>query len=63
MPATVVTLTIAEADLPAVVKAVCLRANVPIANANAKAALVAIIKGWVDQERKAEAAQPPATIE
>lgn len=63
MAATVVTLTIPEASLPAVVKAVCRRAGVEVSNANAKPALVALITRWVEQEQREEAPVKAPEIE
>ena len=49
--AIVVTLTIAEADIADVVKAVCTRAGLAVENTNAKPALKAIVSRWVTEER------------
>lgn len=56
MAATVVTITISEADTPRVIKAICARAGVPESGPNAKAALIAEVRRWVIEEGRREAA-------
>lgn len=53
MAATVITVTIAEADLKDVVKAVTSRAGLPNETQYAKPALVALLTEWVETERRA----------
>lgn len=63
MPATVITLTIPEGDVAAVVQAVCNHAGVPILAANAKPALISIVQGWAVQEARAATQVHTPTIE
>lgn len=62
MASTTVTITIEEADVPRVVKAICNHAGVTVENANAKPALVKMVKGWVVDEQRREAAITPPNL-
>ncbi len=63
MAGTTVSITIAEGDVPKVVKAICKRAGLPVANANAKPALVKMVTQWVVEELHAEASVQSPVIE
>ncbi len=63
MPSTSVTITVPEADVPAVVKALCNHAGLPVLNANAKPALIQIVRELVEREKRQEATITAPTIE
>ena len=62
MAATTVSITIQEADLPRVVKAICNRAGVEVINANAKLALIEMVRRWVIEEERAQATFAAPTL-
>ncbi len=63
MPSTSITITVPEADVPAIVKALCNQAGLPVLNANAKPALIQIIRELVERQRRQEATISAPTIE
>jgi hypothetical protein len=57
MAATVVSITIPEADLTRVVKAICNHTGMePVTGANAKQGLIEEVRRWVVQEERSQAA-------
>ena len=58
-----VSITIKEASVPAVVKAICREAGVPVENANAKPALISLVRSLVEREKRQEATVVAPLIE